>query len=177
MTEAQGTAAEKQVTGALMTCSAERWSGWCQGGGTYLSGIRLAGEQEMCGQKEREIPHPQISPLPPITPAHVPSALQSILPKSQCWFLPLINNGISSSTLHSWISWVQSLLTPLGSFPAALPLHITHPTFLFIVYRGICRSLPASLPIWEDISSLTSCQLWLFYYFIFSCCFTASRNS
>lgn len=104
MSEAQGTAAEKQVTGALMTCSAERWSGWCQGGGIHLGGIRLAGEQVMCGEKGREILHPQISPLPPITPPRVPLALQLILPKSKCWFLPLINNGISSFMLHSWIS-------------------------------------------------------------------------
>lgn len=108
---------------------------------------------------------------------------QPILPKSQCSISPLFNNGINSSTFHSWDSRVQFMPTLLRSFGPPPPLHIMHPNFFFICsiqrYKldAICISLLASLPIWEDTSSLISCQLWLFYFFIFSCCTTASRNS
>lgn len=145
--------------------------GWgmkkCQGGRMHCTAIGSAGEQG------RETPHPQ-----PSASLH---QVQSVLPKSQCWVLPLINNGINYSMLHSWGSGVQFLPTLFKRFRSPLHLYITHIFFICSVqwYKlgGICLSLPASLPTGEDISSLISCQLWLFYFFIFSCCPIASRNT
>lgn len=75
---------------------------------------------------------------------------------------------------------VQFLATLLRSF--GLPLHIAHPIFFICSIQwyklgGICISSPASLPTCLQTSPLISCQLWLYYFSIFSVCPTASKST
>lgn len=85
----------------------------------------------------------------------VPLALQPALLKSQCGILPLINNGIkaNSPVLSSWSSRVQFCLRCLEALGH---LRLCTSYTLFFIYKlcDICISLPASLPVWLQISHL-----------------------